>query len=139
MSSTGTLLRTAVQLLNHHGHHTGKHFVGPAGQLDICAALFRAATGKLPNCFHNDEDSSLLQIQACEPVMDAIHYLSATLPTQPPNDPDTGQDDLIEHVCSWAIGTPGRPAPTTSEVIGRLLRTAQAADTLTDLPTPAAA
>ena len=132
MSSTGTLLRTAVQLLNHHGIHTGRNFVGPGGELDICAAIFRAATGKVLNCFHNDEDASLLQIQACEPAMDAIRMLSDVLDTQPPTDPATGKDDHIEHVCDWAINPHGRPAPSPSELIGRILRAAQTADTLTD-------
>ncbi|MGW2844415.1 DUF6197 family protein [Streptomyces sp. NPDC001274] len=141
MSSTGTVLRLTADILNYFGLHTGPQFATADGRLDITAAVFRAATGKTPNCFLTDEDTSLLQIRMCEPAMDAIRMLSAILPTQPPTNPDTGLDDHIEHVTHWATTPtwPGQQPPTTSEVIGVILRAAQTADTLTDTPHQTAA
>ncbi|MFE7111716.1 hypothetical protein ACFU98_29835 [Streptomyces sp. NPDC057575] len=132
-SSIGTILRTTAHILSYYGLHTGKQFASADGRLDICAAIFRATTGKTPNCFLTDEDTALLQIQVCEPAMDAIRMLSAVLPGLPPTDPDSGADDHIEHVCHWAV-TPDNQPPTMPEVIGAILRAAQAADTLTDFP-----
>ncbi|MDK0525053.1 hypothetical protein [Streptomyces sp. ML-6] len=139
MSSTGTVLRTAAHILNHSGLHTGPQFATADGRLDITAAIFRAVTGRTPNCFLTDEDYSLLQIRMCEPAMDAIRMLSAVLPTLPPTDPSTGTDDHIEHICHWAAtpawnGTPDKQPPTMPEVIGAILRAAQAADALTAAP-----
>ncbi|MEU9849299.1 hypothetical protein [Streptomyces sp. NPDC047985] len=141
MSSTGTVLRTTAHILNYYGLHTGTQFATVDGRLDITAAIFRAVTGRTPNCFLTDEDHSLLQIRMCEPAMDAIRMLSAVLPTQPPTDPDTGLDDHIEHVTHWATTPtwPDQNAPTTSEVIGAILRAAQAADAITDFPHQTAA
>ncbi|MDX5526127.1 hypothetical protein PV677_36265 [Streptomyces sp. DE06-01C] len=134
-SSTGTILRTAAHILNYHGLHTGKQFATHDGRLDITAAIFRAATGKTPNCFLTDENASLLQIQVCEPAMDAIRMVSAVLPTEPSTDPAAGRDDHIEHVSNWAGPIrPGADAPTHPEVIGVLLRAAQAADSITAFP-----
>ncbi|MFD7615720.1 hypothetical protein [Streptomyces sp. NPDC059802] len=138
-SSTGTILRTAAHVLNYYGLHTGKQFASVGGRLDISAAIFRAATGKTPNCFLTDEDTALLHIQMCGPAMDAIRMLSAVLPTLPPTDPDTGADDHIEHVCHWAMtpvwtGNADNQPPTAPEVIGAILRAAQAADALTAAP-----
>ncbi|MFF1916183.1 hypothetical protein ACFVYE_32270 [Streptomyces sp. NPDC058239] len=138
-TSTGTILRTAAHVLNYYGLHTGKQFASADGRLDICAAVFRAATGKTPNCFLTDEDAALLQIQVCEPAMDAIRMLSAVLPTLPPTDLNTGADDHIEHVCHWAMtpvwtGNADDQPPSMPEVIGAVLRAAQAADALTDFP-----
>ncbi|MGS2592081.1 DUF6197 family protein [Streptomyces hebeiensis] len=143
MSSTGTILRTAAQLLNYHGLHTGDHFASNTGQLDLNAAIFRAVTGKTPNAFLTDDDQALLLITTNEPAMDAIRMLSAVLPTEPPTDDETGLDNHIEHLAWWASYAPnpdrGWPAPTVSEAIGALHRAAQTADTLTDIPTHRAA
>lgn len=135
-SSTGTILRTAAHLLNYYGLHTGTQFATHDGRLDITAAIFRATTGKTPNCFLTDEKTSLLQIQVCEEAMHAIRMVSAVLPTEPSTDPDTGHDDHIEHVCHWAATPvwPGTDSPTHPEVIGVLLRAATAADALTAFP-----
>jgi hypothetical protein len=131
-TSTGTILRTAAHILNHTGLHTGFHFAG-GGELDLTAAIFRAVTGKTPPSFYNDDDLALLQIRMCEPAMDAIRLLSQVLPTDPPTDPATGLDDHIEHVSSWPVRPrfADEPAPSTSEVIGNLLRAACAADAAT--------
>ncbi|MER8002982.1 hypothetical protein [Streptomyces sp. NPDC095613] len=141
MSSTGTILRTAAQLLNYYGLHTGDHFAAHTGQLDLNAAIFRAVTGKTPNAFLTDDDQALLLITTNEPAMDAIRMLSAVLPTEPPI--TNGLDDHIEHLSWWPSHAPnpdrGWPAPTVSEVLGALHRAAQTADTLTDLPQARAA
>ncbi|WP_097865853.1 DUF6197 family protein [Streptomyces sp. rh34] len=134
-SSTGTILRTTAHILNYYGLHTGKQFATHDGRLDITAAIFRATTGKTPNCFLTNENASLLQIQVCEPAMDAIRMVSAVLPTEPSTDPATGRDDHIEHVSNWAGPTrPDTDAPTHPEVIGVLLRAATAADSITAFP-----
>lgn len=135
-SSTGTILRTAAHILNYYGLHTGHQFATHDGRLDINAAIFRAATGKTPNCFLTDENAAIFQIQVCEPAMDAIRMVSAILPSLPPTDLITGRDDHIEHLCHWATTPvwPGTNSPNHPEVIGTLLRAAQAADTLTAFP-----
>lgn len=136
MSSTGTILRATAELLNFYGLHTGKHFASTTGRLDVCAAAFRAVTGKLPNCFLDDDANALLLIETCEPAMDAIRWISTVLATQPPTDEGAIQPNHIEHVTHWASTVaPGELyLPSHSEVIGCILRAAQAADTLTDIP-----
>lgn len=122
-----TTLRTAALVLDDLGLHTGDHFASNEGPLDISAAIFRAVTNRTPNCFLSDDDQAILLIQTNEPAMEAIRALSASLPTEPPTDPETGQDDHIEHLAWWASYAPdGLAVPTLTEVIGRLVRTADA-------------
>lgn len=126
MSSTASTLRTAAELLDLLGLHTGNHFASTDGHLDISAAIYRAVTGRTPNCFLDNDDLARLLIETNEPAMDAIRALSAALPTEPPTDPDTGADDHIEHLAGWATTAPiGHTAPPTElEVLGCILRTA---------------
>jgi hypothetical protein len=140
MSSTGTVLRTTRQILNYQGliSETYPHFAHHDGRLHLAAAVFRAATGKTPNAFHDNFPQAVLLIQTNETVMDALRWISAVLPTEPPHDPDLGSDDYLEHISTW-LEEPDfflQRRPNTSDVIGVLERAAQAADTLTDVPAP---
>lgn len=143
-SSTGTILRTAAQLLHEFGLHTGEQFAdNDTGRLDVCAAIYRAVTGSTPNCFLTDEDMALLLIGSNPDVWDAIRMVSAVLPTPPcttPIAPGYEVPDYVEHVSNWACTTPvfGDRPPTTAEVIGVLLRAASTADNL-DVTFPHAA
>jgi hypothetical protein len=138
MSSTGTVLRTTQQIVNYHGliAETYPHFAHHDGRLHLAAAVFRAVTGKVPHAFFADFSKALLLIETNETVMDALRWLSAVLPTQPPHDPYTGKDDHLEHISTW-LEEPDfflQRRPNVSDVIGALERAAQAADTLTDIP-----
>ena len=135
-SSTGTILRTAAQILNWSGLHTGDQFATNNGQLDVCAAIYRAVTGSTPNCFLTDEDMALLLIETNAVVMEAIRMVSAVLPTQPCTTeiaPGYDVPDFIEHVSNWACTAPvfSDQPPTVSEVLGVLRRAADTADNLT--------
>ncbi|MFE1230281.1 hypothetical protein [Streptomyces sp. NPDC058745] len=136
-TETGLILRTAQQLMNHHGlidPDTG-NFATCDGRLDIAAAVYRAVTGKVPGSFLNDPAYARLLIETNEPVMAALRWVSRVLPSDPP-DSDTG-DDVIEHLAGWlATSEPflGHRRPNTSDVIGVLDRAARAADATSTLP-----
>ncbi|MFF8840547.1 hypothetical protein [Streptomyces sp. NPDC015130] len=137
MSETGLILRTAQQLLNHHGliNPDHRHFVDEHGRLDIPAAVFRAVTGKTPGAFLDNPDHARLLIETNEPTMAALAWISRVLPTEPP---DSGNgDDLIEHLAGWLAATDphlGHRRPGTSDVIGLLDRAARAADSTATIP-----
>ncbi|MGW2863349.1 hypothetical protein [Streptomyces sp. NPDC001205] len=138
MSETGFILRTTQQIVNYVGFPDPGHqqFADTHGHLALTAAVFRAVTGRTPNAFLNDPDTARLLIETNEPVMTAIRWISAVLPTLPPHDSATGRDDHIEHLAAWtADPDPAlRRRPTTSDVISILDRAAQTADTVTDIP-----
>lgn len=126
--STAHVLEQAACLLHLNGLHTGDQFAvpGPRGALDICAAVYIAAEKRTPPQFHTDECTSLVIIESSEPAMAAIRAISASLDTEPCE--TDGQPDYIEHVSNWAA-TPApfhTEPPSTSEVIGRILRAANA-------------
>ncbi|MET8571831.1 hypothetical protein [Streptomyces sp. NPDC004783] len=129
MATTARILEQAACLLHLNGLHTGDQFAapGPRGALDVCAAVYVAAEKKTPVQFFTDECASLDLIRASEPAMAAIRAISAALDTEPCE--TNGAPDYIEHVSNWAATPPigETTPPTTSEVIGRILR---AADTL---------
>lgn len=138
MSETGLILRTTQQIVNYFGLIAPghPHFADREGRLDIAGAAFRAVTGTTPNAFLDDPDTARLLIETNEPVMTAIRWVSAVLPTLPPHDDNTGIDDHIEHLAAWLSDTDpylGR-RPNTSDVVGVLERAADAADNVTDVP-----
>ncbi|BCK73957.1 hypothetical protein Srufu_079100 (plasmid) [Streptomyces libani subsp. rufus] len=134
MPETADILRYAARILTERGLHTGDQFAAPDGSLDICAAIYIAAHGKQLQVFAFDEDYSIGFIECSAPAMAAIQAVSRGLDTAPcvtTVAPGHDVPDYIEHVSNWAATTPvfaARP-PTTSEVIGRLHRTAAALDT----------
>lgn len=137
MDRTATDLQATAYLIHHSGLHTGPQFASTTdayGSLDICAAVYAVTEGNIPNAFYEDEVTSIELIEASPRAMDAIRAISAELDTEPCE--TNGRPDYIEHVSNWAATrAPFSDAPpTTSEVIGRILR---AADTLAlDTTTP---
>lgn len=124
MHTTATTLRRTADTLTTRGLWTGPHFTGPDGTPSITAAIYLAIYGTLPAVFATDDDLALLVLRGDTQAMDAIRALSAALPTEPPA--TDGTDDHIEHLEAWA-STPAigdTNPPSTSEVIGRILRTA---------------
>lgn len=139
MDSTAADLQAAAYLIHHSGLHTDTHFANATdayGALDICAAVYAVTEGNIPDAFYNDECASLDLIEASDRAMAAIRAISAALDTEPCE--TNGVPDYIEHVSNWAATPPigATELPTTSEVIGRILR---AADTLAQATTPHAA
>lgn len=137
MPETGLILRTAQQLLNHHGLIDPDHgtFTDAHGRLDIAAAVFRAVTGRTPGAFHDDPAYARLLIETNEPTMAALTWISRVLPTDAP---DSGHgDDVIEHLAGWlAQRNPhlDHRRPGTSDVIGLLERAARAAESTSTIP-----
>ncbi|MCZ0983883.1 hypothetical protein O1L60_44780 [Streptomyces diastatochromogenes] len=127
MNHTPKVLRDAADLINHQGLHTGDEFVGPDGSLDLVTALYQAATLILPEAFRTDADTAITYVKGSQRAMAAIRAVYDTLAAAYPEVHDDG--DVIDTVSHWAaVGDfgPGQQPPTTSEVIGRLLRTADA-------------
>ena len=137
MPSTARILRRATHILKHYKLHTGNQFATPDySAVDIAAAVFFAAELHWPAEFTYDEAMSLEIIAASAPTMTAIRTLSDSLPTEPSYmEVVAGHEipEYIEHVSNWAATTPvfGQHPPTTSEVIGALLRAARTTDLAT--------
>ena len=140
MSSTGTLLHLTADTLTYYGLERDQLTNPTTGALSLEAAVYRAATGTTPNAFTDPTatDRADLLITTNPVVMDVIAWISVVLPTDPQQDIQTGDDDHLEHLRTWITETDffTNALPTPAEVTGVLLRAAQAADTLTDLPTP---
>jgi hypothetical protein len=123
------LLRQTARLINYRGLQRGEQFIGPAGELDIAAAIYQAANPHdLPTVFLTDEAEALALIHACPQTMSAVRWLSQSLDTEPPV--TDGRPDHVEHVCHWAMTPPiGETSPPSeAQVVGRLLRAADEAD-----------
>uniref|UniRef100_UPI0030E44FC4 DUF6197 family protein n=1 Tax=Streptomyces tubercidicus TaxID=47759 RepID=UPI0030E44FC4 len=140
MSETARILHQAARLIGTYGLHTGAQFAGPSDSfgslhapLDACAAIYIAAEGKGPSVFQHDEDASVRLIECSAPAMQAIRALSDALDTEPPYIQITDDHtvaEYVQHVSRWAsspVFSDEQP-PSTSEVIGRILRTAEAID-----------
>ncbi|MFJ2752754.1 hypothetical protein [Streptomyces sp. NPDC087297] len=128
--NTAAHLRRAVDHLERHGLHTGHHFAASDGSLDICAALYLGATHVLPDAFRTDDEAALALIKSSTWAMNAIRAVYDTLgPTVTIPESD-GPDEVIDRVSHWAATAPDRHSqpPTRTEVMGRLLRTADALD-----------
>ncbi|MEJ8654639.1 hypothetical protein WKI65_43065 [Streptomyces sp. MS1.AVA.3] len=148
-NTTAPLLRDAVFYLSQYGVHREHAFVGPNtrdhlddGPLDVCAAIYLAATASpLPPVFHNTdtvgEQAAIELIKENPQAMAAIHALWEGLDSKiteadvcdelPTAD---GPDEWIGRVSYWAATTPANWAepPTLLEVMGRLIRTADAVE-----------
>ena len=135
--TTAEALRRAADLIHTDGLHTGEHFMDrTTGAIDVTAAIYITAEGGIPDAFYTDEATSLAIISASAPTMAAIRALSGSLPTEPSYTEivDGHQvPEYIEHISNWAATTPvfGQHPPTTSEVIGALLRAARTTDLAT--------
>lgn len=133
MLDTATVLRKAADIVTYFGLHTGDRFASEDdGRLSITAAIYRAVTNNTPNAFLTDDDAALDLIRANPDVTEAVRYLSACLPLEPPIDDATGGPDHIEHIERYAAerALHGTTPPTEGEVVGRILRAADACDVL---------
>lgn len=127
LHATANPLHGAARLIHLRGLHRGDQFAH-LQRLDVCAAIYLAAEGgPMPPEFFTDEVASLRMIETSTTAMAAIRALSAALDSEPCE--TNGQPDFIEHVANWAATPPiGEPfPPSTAEVIGRILRAADAA------------
>ncbi|MEV8248022.1 hypothetical protein AB0R01_30265 [Streptomyces rochei] len=128
MNITAEDLLALADYLDLRGLHTGKelaHNDGTNIRLDICAAAYVVAEETVvPVVFFTDECASLDLIEASDRAMAAIRAISHALDTAPCD--TNGGPDYIEHVSNWAATPPigATQPPTTSEVIGRILRAA---------------
>ncbi|MEU3261019.1 hypothetical protein ABZ694_25055 [Streptomyces albidoflavus] len=123
--STIHAAKVTADYLAQYGVHTGPTFANPdTGALDPCAAAYRAITGRTPGWFTADDGAASIAVLTLnEDAMDVIRLISDHLDTEPPVDPETQTvPDYIEHLAFWADNTP------PSEVIGRILRAAHAAE-----------
>ncbi|TQE33131.1 hypothetical protein [Streptomyces ipomoeae] len=146
-TTTATVLRDAVHYLTQYGLHRERGLVGTLtnphldhGPLDVCAALYMAATSSpLPPVFSSHtpegEQAAIDLIKAHPQAMAAIHAVwngldskitEADLSEETPT--VDGPDEWIDRVSYWAVTAPAswEEPPTLLEVIGRLVRTAEA-------------
>jgi diadenosine tetraphosphatase ApaH/serine/threonine PP2A family protein phosphatase len=136
MQTTAHILERTAYLIHHSGLHTGHQFADATdayGALDVCAAVYAVAEGDIPDAFYEDEIDSIRLIESSARAMAAIQAISHALDSAVCEDevaPGVYVPNYIEHVSNWAATPPIGAAepPTTSEVIGRILRAAQAAD-----------
>lgn len=146
MPSTAHTLRTMAHTANTDGIWRGDQFathsdfVDLGAHLDISALAYVVAENcHIPAEFFTDEDASLRLIECSAPSMQAIRAISAALDTEActiPIAPGHDVPDYIEHVSNWAR-TPGigeTTPPSTSEVIGRILRAAALLEGLAHVP-----
>ncbi|MFF7476603.1 hypothetical protein [Streptomyces sp. NPDC008092] len=143
MQTTANTLERAAYLISMLGLHTGDQFAAAESDaLDVCAAVYMAAEGICPPEFSTDELTSITLIESSALAMAAIRAISDVLDSSVCEDqiaPGMYVPNYIEHVSNWAATAPigEKTPPTTSEVIGRILR---AANTLaTQTPTHRAA
>ena len=130
MPRTARTLRKMATFINTEGLHTGEQFAaaGPMPRYDICAIAYMAAEDRpAPAVFFTDEGLSRDLIEASEPAMDAIRAISGSIFNY--RVPDTrGVPDFIEHVSQWVATSPigEKTPPSISEVVGRIIRAAEA-------------
>ncbi|CQR59218.1 hypothetical protein [Streptomyces leeuwenhoekii] len=137
MATTAMNLHVMAAYVNLYGVHTGDQFAAPDDQLDICAIAYVVAEDRpAPPEFYTDEIASIRLIESSARAMAAIRAISDTLDSDPCETeiaPGHTIPDYIEHVSNWAATPPigATKPPSTSEVIGRILRAAQALGTQT--------
>ena len=127
MHTTACTLGQAAYIINSLGLHHGPQFADSSSPaLDICAAVYLAAENTLPAEFHTDETVSLALIEASAGAMGAIRAISDVLGPVCETEvlPGFWVPDYVEHVSSWATPIDGSTPPSTSEVIGCILRAA---------------
>ena len=141
MPTTQHILRKMASVITAQGLHTGDQFAahGPMDRLDICAIAYTVAEDRpAPDVFFTDEGASLNLIENSPRAMAAIRAISAAISNY--EVPDTnGRPDVIEHVSQWTFTPPigETTPPSTSEVIGCILRAAKTAAAQTTHPNAA--
>ena len=140
MPSTAMNLHVMAAFVNLYVVHTGDQFATSERDLDICGIAYVVCEDQpVPAQFYTDEDASLRLIECSAPAMDAIRALSAALDTPPCTTeiaPGHEAPDYLEHVSNWAR-TPGigeQQPPSTSEVIGCILRAVALLDGIDYVP-----
>lgn len=137
MPSTARILRKMATVVSTDGLHTGEQFAhrGVADRFDICTLAYIVAEGQpAPDVFFTDQVAAMDLLEASQPAMQALRALSASITDY--KVPDTnGRPDVIEHVFNWTAtaGIGRNTPPTTSEIVGRLIRAADQA-ALTGFP-----
>lgn len=140
MRSSAHILRLTAHLIVHRGLHTEDQFADrETGRLDICAAAYLAAERytlpdqlQVPEVFFTDEGAARDLIESSQPAMAALRAISAAITNYQVPDTD-GAPDVIEHVSQWTFTNPigCTQPPSTSEVIGCILRASQQTNTAT--------
>lgn len=135
MHGTADVLQQMAHIISLRGIHTGNQFAerdstGILTRHDICALAWVVAEQDVaPRAFFTDDEASIAIIKASPHAMAAIKAISDILDSavcETPTSDGTYVPDYIEHVSNWAA-TPAvgeTKPPTTSEVIGRILRAA---------------
>ncbi len=148
MNTTAYDLHVMAAYVNLHGLHTGDQFAQRSGwltRLDISALAYVVAEDLTPDRypaeFFTDEVASIRLIECSAKAMAAIRAISDALDSEPCETeiaPGHSVPDYIEHVSNWAAvpGLFSTTPPSTSEVIGRILRAAE--KTRQDAPQTAA-
>ena len=139
MNDTVQDLQAMAHFITRYGLHTGDQFAapGPAAPMDICAVAYVVAERCAPPAeFYTDELASIALIECSAKAMTAIQAISDVLDSPVCEDeiaPGMYVPNYIEHVSNWAATTPigEKTPPTTSEVIGRILRAANTLATQT--------
>lgn len=132
MHGTAQDLQAMATFISRYGLHTGDQFAapGPCAAMDICAVAYIVAERcGPPREFYTDELASIALIEASARAMAAIKAISEVLDSavcETQIESGTWVPDYIEHVSNWAATPPvgATEPPTTSEVIGRILRAA---------------
>ncbi|MER5302193.1 hypothetical protein ABT039_22420 [Streptomyces lasiicapitis] len=98
--------------------------------LDVIAALYQGATWILPDAFRTDSDAAIELTKSSAWAMASIRAVYDTLGAEVTMPDQDGPDEVIDRVSHWAETAPDTQSqpPTRTEVIGRLLRTADALD-----------
>lgn len=140
MNGTHHDLQAMAHYISCYGLHRGVQMAVCDGdglfRLDIAAVAYHVTEDApgIPECFLTDEVASLGLIESSDRAMACIRAISDVLDSavcETRTAPDTWVPDYIEHVSTWAM-TPGigqTKPPTVSEVIGRILRAANHAQT----------
>jgi hypothetical protein len=138
-------LADLAAVINIDGLYRGEQFGirGDIDRLDICAHAFMVAEWRgplsIPAEFFTDELASIALIEASAGTMAALRALSAQLDSAVDEDeiaPGFFVPNYVSHVSNWVRTAPPyepRRPPTTSEVIGRILRAANTLATQTPI------
>lgn len=134
MPSTARTLRRMATVINTDGLHRGEQFAahGATDRFDLSALAFIVAEDHpAPAEFFTDELAAMRLIECSAGAMQTIRALSDALPSMPPLETlpnGVKVPNYIDHVSNWAstTGIGQQKPPTETEVVGRLIRTAEA-------------
>ncbi|WP_399559399.1 hypothetical protein [Streptomyces chartreusis] len=129
-------LQEMAHFISCYGLNTGPQmaYMGPVITFDISALAYVVTEGTTPDVFFTDEVASIQLIEASDRAMACLRAISDVLDSavcETRTGDGTWVPDYIEHVSNWAATPPigATEPPTESEVIGRILRAANHAQT----------